>query len=149
MDKDLLINLTKQMVKMRSSSTSLNIIMGYTEDEWDRKWKCIGSLKTVSLTPYNHSVGIYRHVINGKTMYIGRAIELNNGGFRKRLSDYRRPSRSARKHTSGQLIYEHLSEITTYILDAGSSPESVGATKQLERAFVRRYDPPWNKMKNI
>lgn len=149
MDKNLLISLIKQMVKTSPSSISQNKIMGYTEDEWDKKWKCIGPLKTVSLTPYNHSVGIYRHVINGKTMYIGRAVELNNGGFRKRLSDYRRPSNSARKHTSGRLIYEHLSEITTYILDAGSSPESVRAAKQLESAFVRRYDPPWNKMKNI
>lgn len=37
-------------------------------------------------------------------MYVGRAIELNNGGFRKRLSDYSRGSDSARNHKSGRLI---------------------------------------------
>ena len=58
-------------------------------------------IKMANLTPYNHCVGLYRHVINGKTMYVGRAIELHNGGFRKRLSDYCRESNSARKHTSG------------------------------------------------
>ena len=62
MDKNLLISIIKQMVKTSSPPTSQNKIMGYTEDEWDRKWKCIGPLKTVSLTPYNHSAVSYTHL---------------------------------------------------------------------------------------
>lgn len=118
-------------------------------DMWDREWICIGKLETADLTPYNKCVGIYRHVVKGKTMYVGRAIELNNGGFRKRLSDYRRPNNSARKHTSGRLINEHLSEITTFILIVGDDEEAVNITKRLEGRFIERYNPEWNKVINI
>lgn len=116
----------------------------YSLDEWDRKWKCIGPLKSVNLTPYNHCVGLYRHVIDGETMYVGRAVELNNGGFRKRLSDYRRESNSGRTHTSGRLIYENLSRIVTYILVVGDKEEDIQTTKELERLFVKKYNPKWN-----
>ena len=112
--------------------------------EWDSKWVCIGPLKTANLTPYNHCVGLYRHVINGETVYVGRAIELNNGGFRKRLSDYRRESDSGRTHTSGRLINQNLSKITTYVLVVGDTEEAVETTKELEKLFVKKYNPKWN-----
>lgn len=117
---------------------------------WDNEWICIGPLKTANLTPYNHCVGLYRHVVGGKTMYIGRAIELYNGGFRKRLSDYRRESNSARKHQSGRIINEHLDEITTYVLIVGDTEQAVVETKKLEGQFIAYYGyPEWNKQINI
>lgn len=115
--------------------------------EWDKCWKSIGLLEFANLTPYNHCVGLYRHVINGKTMYIGRAIELNNGGFRKRLSDYRRESDSGRTHTSGKLIYKNLSKIETFILVVGNTEEAIETTKKLEKKFISLYNPPWNKQR--
>ena len=118
--------------------------------QWDNEWICIGSLKTANLTPYNHCVGLYRHVVNGKTMYFGRAIELHNGGIRKRLSDYRRESNSARKHLSGRTINEHLDEITTYILIVGDTEDTVMETKRLEGQFIAYYGySEWNKQLNI
>ena len=116
----------------------------YSLSEWARKWVCIGPLKTANLTPYNHCVGLYRHVINGETVYVGRAIELNNGGFRKRLSDYRRESDSGRTHTSGRLINQNLSKITTYVLVVGDTQEAIETTKELEKLFVKKYNPKWN-----
>ena len=98
---------------------------GKTVAQWDKEWIGIGPLKTANLTPYNHCVGLYRHVVNGKTMYVDRSIELHNGGFRKRLSDYRRESNSARKHLSGRTINEHLNDITTYILNITVSIKSI------------------------
>ena len=118
-------------------------------EQWDTEWVSIGKLKTANLAPYNHCVGLYRHVVDGETKYVGRAIELNNGGFRKRLSDYRRDSDSARKHTSGRIIHEHLDRIETYILIVGTTEEAVEVTKRIEGVFVRRYNPEWNKMINI
>lgn len=132
-----------------ASGSSAPTYLGKTVDEWNREWKSIGFLKDADLSPYNHCVGLYRHVMNGNTMYVGRAIELNNGGFRKRLSDYRRDSNSARKHTSGRMIHEHLDEIQTYILVVGSNEEAVEATKKLEGIFIGKFNPPWNKMINI
>lgn len=125
-------------------------LSGKSISQWDNEWKCIGPLKSADLTPYNHCVGLYRHVVKGKTMYIGRAIELNNGGLRKRLSDYRRKSNSARKHSSGRTINEHLEEITTYILVVGDTEEAVIETKMLEGQFIAYYGyPEWNKQLNI
>ena len=118
--------------------------------EWERNWKSIGYLKDADLTPYNKCVGLYRHKINGEVKYIGRAIELNNGGFRKRLSDYRRESDSARQHISGRTIHDHLNEIVTYVLIVGYTYEAVIETKRLEGQFIAYYDyPEWNKQKNI
>ena len=122
---------------------------GKTVSEWDCEWQYIGKLKDANLTPYNSCVGLYRHVVNETTKYVGRAIELNNGGFRKRLSDYRRESNSARKHASGRTIYENLDRIETYILVVGNTQEAVEITKKLEGEFVRRYNPEWNKQINI
>ena len=75
-------------------------------------------------------------------MYVGRAIELHNGGFRKRLSDYRRESNSARKHLLGRTINEHLDEMTTYILIVGDTDEAVMETKRLEGQFIAYYGYP-------
>ena len=122
---------------------------GKTVAQWDKKWICIGPLKTADLKTYNHCVGLYRHVVNGKTMYIGRAIELHNGGIRKRLSDYRRESSSARKHLSGRTINENLDQITTYILIVGDTEDAVIKTKRLEKEFISYYAPEWNKQLNL
>ena len=134
---------------IRNNNVDLSSTNVKKVDEWDREWVSIGKLKDADLSPYNHCVGLYRHVVNGTTKYVGRAIELNNGGFRKRLSDYRRDSDSARKHTSGRIIHEHLDEIETYILVVGDTQEAIETTKKLEGEFVRKYNPEWNKQINI
>lgn len=131
------------------SYSSTKTYGGKTIDEWDTKWTYIGPLKTCSLTPYNRCVGLYRMVIRGETKYVGRATELNNGGFRKRLSDYRRQSDSARKHKSGSTINKHINEIDVHILVVGNDQEAVSVTKALEGPFIARYNPEWNKQINI
>lgn len=141
------INTRKEYVSSNKVAPSTANIK--TVEEWDCEWISIGRLKDADLSPYNHCVGLYRHVVNGVTKYVGRAIELNNGGFRKRLSDYRRDSDSARKHTSGRIIHEHIDEIETYILVVGDTQEAVEKTRKLEGQFVRKYNPEWNKQMNI
>ena len=89
---------------------------------------------------------IYRAKLRGEIVYIGRAVEYSNGGLRKRLSDYTRESDSSRKHTSGQLMNEHASQLSIDILITGSNPEAVDAAKQLEQYFIGTYRPAWNKM---
>lgn len=115
---------------------------------WDTQWECIGRLIDADLSPYNHCVGLYRHVIDGETVYIGRAIELYNGGLRKRLSDYRRQSASASKHQSGQFIRTNIDKIVTYVLVVGDTDEAIETTKKLEPAFIQKYKPRANKMFN-
>lgn len=139
----------KKNLGVNVSNTGEILYGDYTINEWNSRWKSIGSLRTVNLTPYNKYVGLYRHVMGGKIMYVGRAIELNNGGFRKRLSDYSRESDSARKHKSGRLINENLDRITTDILIVGDTQEAVKVTQILEGQFIAKFNPPWNKQINI
>ncbi|GEM_PF-478014 len=153
--------LERAKVKMYSGKDSSNnvkvnssgqvTIAGKTIEQWDRQWISLGILSALSLEdlrPYNHSAGLYKGVINGKTYYIGRAIEYNNGGFRKRLRDYVRESNSARTHKSGGKMNENADRIQLSILVVGSTDEAVEITKDLETAFIRKYHTPWNVQHN-
>ncbi|MDB2046487.1 hypothetical protein ACSW8Q_17975 (plasmid) [Clostridium perfringens] len=122
-----------------------NKLGGKTIDEWDRCWRSIGALKDVNLSAYNHDVGLYMMQIGSQVVYIGRAVEYNNGGFRKRLSDYRREGNSARKHTSGRTINENLDKIQVSLLIVGQDEEAATVAKRLEPLFIGRYKPIWNK----
>lgn len=124
-------------------------IRGKTVDEWEREWRSIGILNNLELTQYNRYVGVYRAWLNGKIIYIGRAIEWNNGGFRKRLSDYTRDSDSARKHKSGRNMYEHRDKLKIDIIIIGSDEESAKGATQLEARLVAKYQPEWNIKINI
>ena len=61
-------------------------------------WNTLGLLTedTTDFSAYTKDIGVYRAILNGKVVYIGKATELENGGFRKRLRDYTRISTSAR-----------------------------------------------------
>ncbi len=146
--------LKKAKLKMNEKGIKVNnigkILYGdKTLEQWNSEWISIGPLKTANLTPYNKYVGLYRHRIGGQIMYVGRAIELHNGGFRKRLSDYRRDNNSARKHKSGRIIHENLDRITTDILIVGDTEKSIEITKILEGQFIAKFNPEWNKMLKI
>lgn len=120
-------------------------IGGKTVSEWDREWLSIGTLSSVQLTPYNKYVGLYRAFLNGNLVYIGRAIEWNNGGFRKRLSDYRRDSNIARKHKSGTLMYQYHEQLQIEILISGSDKQAADVAIILEKVMIGKNNPPWNK----
>lgn len=127
---------------------------GCTLDEWDRRWITIGKLEELTvekLQPYNKSIGLYKAVENGKVKYIGRAIEYNNGGFRKRLRDYVRPSNSGRTHQSGQSMNANAKNLVISVLIVGNSAAQVETVKQLETAMIQHYErvsEMWNVQKN-
>ncbi|MBR2513494.1 MAG: GIY-YIG nuclease family protein [Halomonas sp.] len=121
------------------------VIGGKTISQWEGGWKSIGTLSDSNLTPYNKSVGLYRAWLNGQVVYIGRAVEFSNGGFRKRLSDYRRQSDSARKHGSGQKMNAHNDQLDIDILVTGDDAKAAEVAKKLEILLVGKYKPKWNK----
>jgi excinuclease UvrABC nuclease subunit len=113
---------------------------------WEPRWQSIGLLTIANLSSINAYVGVHRAKLNGQLMYIRRAIEWNNGGFRKRLSDYIRNSDSARKHRSGSLIHKHRHEL---YIDTDKKAEAAAVADNLESALIEKYNPPWNKMRKI
>jgi len=113
--------------------------------EWNEKWKEIGYLKDANLKPYNKDVGLYRLKLDNRVVYIGRATELNNGGIRKRLSDYRRDNDSARNYKSGRKINNNIDNIIADILVVGNTEEAISITISLEDKFIKHYNPLWNQ----
>lgn len=129
-------------------------IGGLTLDQWDKKWIRLGNLNNLTLDnlkAFNKSIGLYKAEQYGTVKYIGRAIEYNNGGFRKRLRDYVRPSDSGRTHQSGQYMNVNADNLDIYILIVGDSAAQVATVKELERAMIQRYGNGfniWNVQRN-
>ena len=87
-------------------------------------------------------IGLYRAVLNNIIVYVGKATEINNGGFRKRLRDYTRESNSARDYPSGTMMNKHQSELVIEILPLDKS-KSVIAT--MENEAILTMKPKWNE----
>ena len=126
----------------RAQSRAAPTIEGKTLSQWESSWRSIGTLDSADLSAVNKAIGIYRARLEGSIVYVGRAIEVSNGGFRKRLSDYTRKSDSARQTDAGHSMHEHSEMLAIDILET----ETVDAAAKLERYFVGKYQPRWNKM---
>lgn len=134
-----------QMIKTRLSEDKEDTGPDINDlDAWDKKWVSIGRLSTANLAPFNNKVGLYKHVIGGQVMYIGRATEWNNGGLRKKLGDYRSDNDGVRTHTSDRKIRKHLEDIVTFVLVLGEDEEAAEKAKYLEKQFIGYYLPEWN-----
>lgn len=59
-----------EVVSQGEKRISNSTMLGKSVSQWDKERICIGPLKTANLTPYNHCLGLYRHVMNGKTMLL-------------------------------------------------------------------------------
>jgi hypothetical protein len=116
---------------------------GLTTDQWDGRWQFVGSLHQ-DFSHYSDSVGLYRADMGGQVAYIGRAIEWNNGGLRKRLRDYTRDSDSSRGHGSGRLMNQHASDLSISVLVVGSDEHAAEITRKLEIMMIGLHQPRWN-----
>ena len=117
-------------------------IEGKSLAQWSASWRPIGTLASAELSPLNKSIGIYQARLGGSVVYVGRAIEINNGGFRKWLSDYTRKSDSARRTEAGRSMHANADGLEIAIL----TTKTVEGAVTLERYFIGKLQPPWNKM---
>lgn len=109
-------------------------------------WIPLGLLTEIStdFSTYSKDIGIYRAILEDVVVYIGKASELENGGFRKRLRDYTRSSSSARNYPAGQLMYVNRNNIQIEIVVFNRSLESVPEIEALEAQLIREIKPIWN-----
>ena len=120
---------------------------GKTLREWDNEWLLVeGGFKRLH-SELRRYVGLFQAHLSGEIMYIGKAIEKDNGGLRKRLSDFRRPSPSGREHYGALRIYDHLEELELYVLPTGSDQKAVELAELLKPAMIVHHSPPWNMEK--
>ncbi|PAJ71626.1 hypothetical protein CJF42_25695 [Pseudoalteromonas sp. NBT06-2] len=105
-------------------------------------WKNIGMLdeSDCDFSNYNNKIGVYKGELDGKLVYVGKATELNNGGYRKRLRDYTRISNSGRNYPAGLKMYRYKSNINISILMVTTVNEAVN----LERETIKKLKPKWN-----
>jgi hypothetical protein len=142
-DKIIEIGNKAQLVAGSSIANSPEKLGNKSLSQWECEWKYVGSLDG-NFSDYSGYVGVYCAKLNGEIVYIGRATEWNNGGFRKRLSDYTRSSESARSHRSGQKMYEHKSKLQISIIITGKDAEASNLAGRLELALIYKYKPEWN-----
>lgn len=109
-------------------------------------WFPLGLLTETStdFSAYSKDIGIYRAILNGEVAYIGKATELSNGGFRKRLRDYTRSSSSARNYPAGELMYLHRNDIQIEIIVFKRTLESIPDIEALETQLIREAKSIWN-----
>ena len=110
------------------------------------QWLRLGYLNesNVDFSKYNQNIGIYKAILNNEIVYIGKATEVNNYGFRKRLRDYTRKSDSARNFPAGKKMYKNKDNIIIEILIVDSSNDGVKKADELEKAFISEFKPKWN-----
>ena len=110
------------------------------------KWVSLGALSetTTDFSDYSNDIGVYRAIFNGEVVYVGKATELHNGGFRKRLRDYTRSSNSARNYPAGELMYRNKNEIQIEIVIFERHTDSILAIEELEIALITAIKPKWN-----
>lgn len=92
---------------------------------------------------YYKQIGLYRATLNDIIVYVGKATEINNGGFRKRLRDYTRESNSARNYPSGVMMNTHQSELLIEILPLNKSTSSIAT---MEDEVILTMKPKWNEL---
>ena len=109
-------------------------------------WIPLGLLTETStdFSNYSQDIGVYRAILNDEVVYIGKATELKNGGFRKRLRDYTRPSSSARNYPAGELMYSNRSTLQIEIVVFNRTMESIPEIEALEAQLIREIKPIWN-----
>lgn len=116
---------------------------GRTVDAWDQCWVPVGPLNGGTAS-FPTTVGLYRAILNGQIVYIGKGREHANGGLRKRLRDYTRSSDSARRTGAGPRMWENRDGILIELLITGADRAAAFVADQIEGIFIERYDPPWN-----
>jgi hypothetical protein len=116
---------------------------GKTIEEWDRLWTAVPGGLAKYHSNLRSKVGLYRVCRNGKVMALGQGTD-TAGGIAKRLSDFRRPSPSSRKHHAGELINGNLDDLKVEVLITGSGAEAQKLGRRLRTPMLRLHAPPWN-----
>jgi hypothetical protein len=87
-------------------------------------------------------VGLYRVLLGRQITALGTGVG-RQGGLAKRLSDYRRPSSSGRRHYAGQLIHERLDDLRVEVLITGADAQAREVALRLKPHMLWRHRPVW------
>lgn len=117
---------------------------GKTIRRWNKLWEPLEGGFGILHSELNKSVGLFRASIGEHVFAIGKGVEFNNGGLRKRLSDFRRKSHSARDHKLGIFIALNLDWLDGEILITGSDYEARQTAEVLRTIMIDYHKPSEN-----
>ena len=120
------------------------VVGSKTVGEWDSEWRRLDGDFNIRQSSVNKTVGLFRAVDGNDTMAIGQATEFENGGLRKRISDFRRKSDSNRKGFMGEYIRDNIKTLKLFVLCVGHDEEAAEVTKELREFMKKLYNPPKN-----
>lgn len=118
-------------------------IGGKTVEEWDSLWEPVPGGLAEYHPHLRPVVGLYRTRLGDRVTALGTGTD-TCGGLAKRLSDFRRPSPSGRRHYAGLLIFEHLDRLEVDVLVVPDRPDARRIGRKLKAPMVRLHRPAWN-----
>lgn len=122
---------------------------GKTIDEWELEWRPVKGGFAIAHNELLRSVGLYRAVLNGQIVYIGRGVQTKKHGLYTRLLDFQGKLSKAGDHYAGRKIWAHQKQLKLEILDLGWGWASVKLTMKLRPRMVARHRPEWNRRKSF
>ena len=140
-----LLSMYNKKIRLEQRTLILaTVVNSKTIAEWDTLWqRHPGDFSEVQ-TDLNKVVGLYRAVRGKRTMALGRAIEVDNGALRKRISDFTRDCDSNSKGLMGEYIRKDHHNLQLQVLLVGSDREAVEITIALKPLMVELHNPPKN-----
>lgn len=139
----------KKKVELKPHEIEAQVVGGKTIKEWNRSWKPLEGGFRACHTKLNYSVGLFRAVAGNHIVALGKAVEYNNGGFRKRLADFRRESLSGRNHKFGFFIADHIDYLRAEVLIVGDDYNARKLSETLKPLMVDFHQPSENVPQEI
>ncbi len=102
-------------------------------------WVTIPLWHSASLVGFKGTIGLFRALLGGKTMFIGCSTT-STSGLGARLDALRKPNGSGQRHFAGRQVFKHRMNIEMQIavMDLPAS-----RILQLRDELVEELRPPW------
>jgi hypothetical protein len=132
-------------MKLNNRRTAEPVVAGKSLEQWEGEWKPVKGGFGVPHPELRDVVGLFRAVSrDGEVRFIGVGTEHANGGLRKRVADFTRPSASAREHHGGEYIHDHQNELRLEVLVTGSDKHAGLVAEALKDLLLELHAPKEN-----
>jgi hypothetical protein len=78
---------SKKKVELTRDEILAQVVDDRTIREWETSWSPLKGGFGACHTKLNRSVGLFRAIAGNQIVALGKAVEHDNGGFRKRLGE--------------------------------------------------------------
>ena len=109
----------------------------------ESQWVTLGYLPEIDLANVPEEVGIIKFLLNGEVVYLIRALEAKKGGIQYKLSQICKNLKYTSSSTLLKNLKSNAESVKVEILQCGKSVDSLNMCRNLEKFFLKKYDPLW------